>query len=58
VYALWKFNPQYQLRIALSNLLGQDYLADSRYTDGNGVLRRSATYPGNTMGRLTLESRF
>lgn len=58
VYALWKFNPQYQLRFALSNLLGQDFVMDSRYTDNSGILRRTALYPGNTMARLTLESRF
>lgn len=58
VYALWKFNPQYQLRFALSNLLGQDFIADSRYVDANGTIRRSGVFPGYPTARVTLEARF
>ena len=58
VYALWKFNPQYQLRVALSNLLAQDYISDARYLDASGTLRRTAIFPGATMARVTLETRF
>ncbi|HBI70971.1 MAG TPA: outer membrane receptor protein [Massilia sp.] len=58
MYALYKFNPQYQLRVALSNLLAQDYIGDSRYVDENGTLRRTSIYPGRTMARVTLETRF
>ena len=58
MYALYKFNPQYQLRMALSNLLAQDYISDSRYVDENGTLRRTSIYPGRTMARVTLETRF
>ncbi|TWI69594.1 outer membrane receptor for ferrienterochelin and colicin [Pseudoduganella lurida] len=58
VYALWKFNPQYQLRVAVSNLLGQDALSDTAYTDENGTLRRASQYPGYAQGRATLEMRF
>ncbi|WP_338760760.1 TonB-dependent receptor [Massilia sp. METH4] len=58
VYALWKFNPQYQLRLAVSNLLGQDSVGDSAYTDESGTLRRTSSYPGYTQGRATLEMRF
>ncbi|QCP14466.1 TonB-dependent receptor [Pseudoduganella umbonata] len=58
VYALWKFNPQYQLRVAVSNLLGQDSLGDSAYLDVNGTLRRTSIYPGYAQGRATLEMRF
>ncbi len=57
-YALWKFNPQYQLRFALSNLLGQDFVSDSRYVDAGGTLRRLGIFPGSTMARLTLEARY
>ncbi|MEH6433964.1 TonB-dependent receptor plug domain-containing protein [Massilia sp. DD77] len=59
VYTLWKFNPQYQLRVALSNLLGQDFVSDARYlaADG-GSLRRTMVFPGTTMARVTLETRF
>ncbi|NRR29717.1 TonB-dependent receptor [Oxalobacteraceae bacterium] len=56
LYALWKFDPQYQLRLALSNVLHRDFLSQTSYTDANGVSqRRNATYPGTTQIRLTLE---
>ena len=58
VYALWKFNPQYQLRFAVSNLLEQDFIADSRYVDAGGTRRRTGIYPGYAMARLTLEARY
>lgn len=58
MYALWKFNPKYQLRFGVSNLLGQDLLDDSRYTDADGTLRRSRIFPGYAMARLTLEARY
>ncbi|QGZ42538.1 outer membrane receptor for ferrienterochelin and colicin [Pseudoduganella flava] len=70
VYALWKFNPRYQLRVAVSNLLGQDYVSDSAYLDNSvdnsvgksvdesGTRRRTSIYPGYTQGRATLEMRF
>ncbi|WP_229487623.1 TonB-dependent receptor plug domain-containing protein [Pseudoduganella lutea] len=58
VYALWKFNPQYQLRVAVSNVLGQDSVGDAAYLDGNGTLRRTSIYPGYAQGRATLEMRF
>jgi hypothetical protein len=51
-------NSRDQLRLALSNVLGQDYIADSRYTDGNGTSRRTTVFPGTPMGRVTLEARF
>jgi len=58
MYALYKFSQHYQLRVALSNLLAQDFIGDSRYVDENGTLRRTSIYPGRTMARLTLETRF
>ena len=58
VYTLWKFNPKYQLRFAVSNLLRQDFIADSRYMDGSGSLRRTSIFPGYAMARLTLEARY
>jgi outer membrane receptor for ferrienterochelin and colicins len=58
VYALWKFNPQYQLRVAVSNLLGQEGVSDSAYLDNQGTLRRTSMYPGYAQGRATLEMRF
>lgn len=58
VYALWKVNPTYQLRFALANLLKQDGVSDSRYTDENGTMKRTSFVEGQTMARVTLESRF
>ncbi len=48
LYALWKFDPKRQLRIAASSLLGQDYISESSRT----------TYPGSPMLRATLEMKF
>jgi outer membrane receptor protein involved in Fe transport len=59
LYALWKFDPKRQLRIAASNLLGQDYIRASSYTSpGIGVQRSRTIYPGSPMLRATLEMQF
>ncbi|WP_229451972.1 TonB-dependent receptor plug domain-containing protein [Massilia niastensis] len=58
LYALWKFNAQYQLRLAVANLLEQDFVSDARYTDANGTQRRTGIFPGRSTGRVTLETRF
>lgn len=58
VYALWKFNAQYQVRAAMSNLLGQDFTSDARYTDASGTMRRTSIFPGRAMARVTVETRF
>jgi outer membrane receptor protein involved in Fe transport len=56
LYALWKLNPKTQLRLAASNLLGQDYINESSYTVAGGGTQRSRTiYPGSPMLRATLE---
>jgi outer membrane receptor protein involved in Fe transport len=58
LYALWKFDARYQLRVAVSNALGQDYFYDSAYADASGVLRRTGRFAGYAQGRATLEVRF
>lgn len=58
VYAAWKFNPAYQLRVAVSNVLGQDYINDSTYADSFGSSRSRTVYPGPTVARATLEVKF
>jgi outer membrane receptor protein involved in Fe transport len=59
LYALWKFDPKCQLRIAGSNLLGQDYISQSSYTlAGDGTQRSRTTYPGSPTLRATLELKF
>jgi outer membrane receptor protein involved in Fe transport len=56
LYALWKLNPKNQLRLAASNLLGQDYINESSYTVAGGGTQRSRTiYPGSPVLRATLE---
>jgi outer membrane receptor protein involved in Fe transport len=56
VYGLWKFNPKVQLRLAGSNLLGQDYINESSYTvAGQGTQRSRTIFPGSPVLRATLE---
>ncbi len=55
LYALWKFDPKYQARLALSNVLGQDGLNMSSYSTASGLMTRSTVYPGYMVARLTLE---
>lgn len=60
VYGLWKFDPKNQLRIALVNLLGQDYTSESRYVNpetGATSIRRSIA-PGYANVRATMEMKF
>ncbi|HEV7813488.1 MAG TPA: TonB-dependent receptor [Janthinobacterium sp.] len=58
MYALWKIDPTYQLRLALNNLLGQDYASETSYTDASGTLLRNAIYPSSVQARATLEVKF
>lgn len=59
LYALWKLNPKTQLRLAASNLLGQDYITGSSYTAASAGTQRSRTItPGSAMLRTTLEMKF
>ena len=59
LYALWKFDPKRQLRIAASNVLGQDYISESSYSvAGQGTQRSRTIYPGSPMLRATLEMKF
>ena len=58
MYALWKIDPKYQLRLALDNLLGQDYQSENGYADASGTLVRNATYPSSVQARATFEVKF
>ena len=58
VYALWKLDPQNNLRVAVSNLLAQDYTTESLYSDANGTLNRMSIANGETQLRVTVEKRF
>jgi len=59
IYALWAFKPTLKLRVAASNLLGEDDDYRLDYTDpARGVETRSWHYPGGVKLRATLEMRF
>jgi outer membrane receptor protein involved in Fe transport len=58
-YAAWTFNPKLVLRIALSNLLGEDSAFEPSYFDPvSGLEKRRWTYPGGVKLRSTLELQF
>jgi len=58
-YALYKFNPKQQLRVALSNLLGQDFVNRSSYVEqGRGPVLRDSVFKAGPSLRATLELRF
>ena len=55
-YAAWKFTPKQELRVALSNLRGQDDGFDVSYADPlRGVEQRRWRYPGTLRTQLTYE---
>ena len=58
MYAAWKFSAMFQLRVAVSNALGQDYINDSTYSDRFGSSRTRSVNPGPTAARATLEMKF
>ncbi len=58
VYGLWKFDPRNQMRVALSNILRQDYIAQSTYSDAFGSVHRSSIFPGTAVLRATMEMKF
>ena len=59
LYGLYKLDARYQLRAALSNVLGQDYINEDIYADERlGTLRERSTFPVHPSLRLTLEAKF
>jgi len=58
VYALWKIDTQNNVRLAVSNLLAQDYTTASLYADAAGSSTRSTVNAGETQFRVTVERRF
>ncbi|MGK5023530.1 TonB-dependent receptor plug domain-containing protein [Janthinobacterium sp. RB2R34] len=58
LYALWKFNPKNQLRLAVTNLLAQDFESNTIYTDATGVIARNAISPSSPQARATMEMKF
>jgi outer membrane receptor for ferrienterochelin and colicins len=58
-YALFKFNPQQQLRVALSNLLGQDFVNRSSFLEQErGLVVRDTRFVSGPSLRATLELKF
>jgi outer membrane receptor protein involved in Fe transport len=59
LYALWKFDPKLQLRVATSNLLAQDTISQSSYTTpGVGTQTSRTLNPVHRSVRATLEMKF
>jgi outer membrane receptor for ferrienterochelin and colicins len=58
LYALWKFDPKNQLRVAVSNVLGQDFINERSYAGTDGELRRRWLYPATANVRATMEMKF
>ncbi len=54
-FALWKLNPQYQLRLSVNNLLGMDNASDRIYEDASGTSREIGLSPGSPRVGLNLE---
>jgi outer membrane receptor for ferrienterochelin and colicins len=58
-YALYKFNPKQQLRVALSNLLGQDFVNRSSFVEEErGLVVRETRFVAGPSVRATLELKF
>jgi len=58
-YALYKFNPKQQLRVALSNLLGQDYVNRGSFLEQErGLIVRDTRFVAGPSLRATLELKF
>jgi outer membrane receptor for ferrienterochelin and colicins len=58
LYGLWKFDPRNQLRVAVSNILGQDFIAEKTYADASGTVHRTSIFPGTVVLRATMEMKF
>ncbi|MGJ9419556.1 TonB-dependent receptor plug domain-containing protein [Massilia sp. CMS3.1] len=58
-YALYKFNPKQQLRVALSNILGQDFVNRGSFAEvGRGLVVRESRFKAGPSVRATLELKF
>jgi hypothetical protein len=58
-YALYKFNPKRQLRVALSNLPGQDFVNRGSFVEEErGPMLREARIEAGPSLRATLELKF
>jgi hypothetical protein len=58
LYALWKFDPRLQLRVATANLLGQDNVSASTYAAAAGTQSSRTVSEVHRSVRATLEMKF
>ncbi|MGK5023531.1 TonB-dependent receptor plug domain-containing protein [Janthinobacterium sp. RB2R34] len=58
LYALWKFNPKNQLRLAVTNLLAQDFESNSIFRDASGSIVRAGISATSPQARATMEMKF
>jgi outer membrane receptor protein involved in Fe transport len=58
LYALWKFNPKLQVRVATANLLAQDTISQSAYTTAAGTQTSRTLNPVHRSVRATVEMKF
>jgi outer membrane receptor protein involved in Fe transport len=58
LYAVWKFTPKLQLRVATSNLLAQDTISQSSYTTNAGTQTSRTLNPVHRSVRATMEMKF
>jgi outer membrane receptor for ferrienterochelin and colicins len=54
-YLLYKFNPRYQLRLSMNNILGMDNPSDRLYQDASGTSRETGFSPGSMRAGVNLE---
>ena len=57
-YALYKFTPKQQLRVALSNILGEDFVNRQTFIEPGRVVVRNLRFPAGPSVRATLELKF
>jgi outer membrane receptor protein involved in Fe transport len=58
LYGVWKLNAKQQMRVTLGNLLAEDAITASEYTDAAGTIRRTSIAPGSASVRALFEQRF
>ena len=55
VYTLFKFSPKTQFRLALANLLRQDFLNETSFVDASGSVVRRSIFPSSVRISANLE---
>ncbi|QYF93375.1 TonB-dependent receptor [Massilia sp. PAMC28688] len=58
MYGLWKVDAKNQVRVALVNVLGQDFINESIFSDGSGLQKRRTASPQPAVLRATWELKF